>query len=97
MYPELYPGIDLVYKIHDGSLKYEFVVVPNADYNLIQMRYPDADMIDVNDDHITITKSEFSFSDTGLWTFQKDGGIVDVECSFQLHELDTIGFVLGSG
>lgn len=39
-YKNLYPGIDLVYRIHkDDGIKYELVVHPGADASKIRMRY----------------------------------------------------------
>ena len=92
-YTNIYPGIDLLYKLDDGNLKYEFVVAPNANPGLIQMRYPDASMLDVQGDSLTVSKSEFSFSDTGLFTFQGDA---EVSSAFQLLDMNTIVFHVGS-
>ncbi|MHA1480042.1 MAG: DUF7948 domain-containing protein, partial [Candidatus Thorarchaeota archaeon] len=94
-YSEIYPGIDLVYKLLDGNLKYEFVVKPYANPELIQMRYPEADLLDVHDDHLTVSKSEFSFSDIGLWVFQGGEKIVEVDCAFQPLDMNMIGFDVG--
>ncbi len=41
-YSEIYPGIDLVYKVSSGKLKYEFLVAQKANPSLIGMKYPDA-------------------------------------------------------
>ena len=35
----LYDGVDLSYMLHDGRLKYEFLVAPGADHSSISMRY----------------------------------------------------------
>ncbi|MHA1930365.1 MAG: DUF7948 domain-containing protein, partial [Candidatus Thorarchaeota archaeon] len=91
-YTNIYPGIDLVYKLDDGNLKYEFVVAPNANPGLIQMRYPDASMLDVQGDSLTVSKSESSFSDAELFTFQGD---VEVTCAFQSIDGNTIKFDIG--
>jgi len=94
-YSEIYPGIDLIYKTLDGNLKYEFVVAPHADPGLIQMRYPDAGMLDVYDDRITVSKSGSSFSDIGLWAFQGEEATVDIVCAFQTQDMNTISFHVG--
>ncbi len=91
-FSDIYPGIDLVYKIQDGNLKYEFVVAPNANPELIQLRYSDADKLDVHADHIAVSKSGFSFSDTGLMTYQGD---TEVKCEFQSLDMNTIRFHIG--
>ncbi|MFX1560837.1 MAG: hypothetical protein ACFFBL_09630, partial [Promethearchaeota archaeon] len=94
-YRELYPGIDLIYKIHDGFLKYEFAITPHSNPSSIRMRYTDADEISVCDDQITVSKSNSYFSDTGLWAFQDAGEIVEIDSSFQLQDRKIIGFTIG--
>ncbi len=96
VYTDVYPGIDLRFSSRQGRLKYEFVVAPNANPELIQMSYPDAGLLEVQGDRLTVSKSEFSFSDTGLWAFQGTEGINDVACSFDLLENNVIGFNIGS-
>ncbi len=39
VYPDLWPGIDLVYLAQEGELKYEFHVAPGADPSLIELEY----------------------------------------------------------
>jgi len=38
-YPGLWPGIDLVYTLHNNQLKYQFIIQPGADPALIQLAY----------------------------------------------------------
>ncbi|NHJ14965.1 MAG: hypothetical protein EAX95_14890 [Candidatus Thorarchaeota archaeon] len=94
-YREIYPGIDLVYRIDGGSLKYEFVVAPGGGPGLIRMRYPDANLIDAKTDCLSVTKAGFSVIDTGLWAFQNVEEPVEVACAFRPLERNTIGFNLG--
>ncbi|MFW9956278.1 MAG: SBBP repeat-containing protein [Candidatus Thorarchaeota archaeon] len=94
-YSEIYPGIDLVYKIQDGNLKYEFVVKPYADASLIRMSYPDADRINIGGDSLTVSISEFSVSDTELVTFQGEERS-EVYSSFRYVDDTTIGFNIGA-
>ncbi|MFW9978119.1 MAG: SBBP repeat-containing protein [Candidatus Thorarchaeota archaeon] len=93
-YSEIYPGIDLVYRIQDGNLKYEFVVKPYADASIIRMSYPDADNLDVQTDSLSVSLAEFSVSDTGLSTFQEVERS-EVPSSFYLVDTHTIGFDVG--
>jgi Abnormal spindle-like microcephaly-assoc'd, ASPM-SPD-2-Hydin/Beta-propeller repeat len=37
IYRHAYPGIDLVFKIRDGRLEYDFLIAPHADPNLIRV------------------------------------------------------------
>ncbi|RDE17790.1 MAG: hypothetical protein C4K49_01075 [Candidatus Thorarchaeota archaeon] len=94
-YADIYPGIDLVYRFLDGSLKYEFVVAPNADPGLIRLKYSDADSIDVRDSSVTIWKNGFAISDCGLLAFQEGFVLNTVECGFRSEGTNTISLSLG--
>ena len=92
-YDEVYPGIDLVYKFQDGVMKYEFVVSPYANPDLIRMRYSDAGSVEVKGESITVRRNGFSISDTGLIAMQ--GDLSEVKSSFQILDSKTIGFNVG--
>ena len=92
-YPEIYPGIDLVYKIQDGNLKYEFVVSPHADPENIRLEYVDADSIAISNDDLIITKDGHKMGDTQLRVFQKNGAS-KVGCKFFFAEDNIISFNL---
>ena len=47
-YPGIYPGIDLVYYGHQGSLEYDFVVAPGADPKPVALRFAGADQLLLN-------------------------------------------------
>src|SRR5207248_1268065 len=38
-YPDLYPGVDLIYRGRIGELKSEWIVAPGADPGAIRLRY----------------------------------------------------------
>ncbi len=95
-YSEIYPGIDLVYSTCSGDLKYEFIIRPNANPNDIRIRYPDADRIDICDDCVSVSKNDLFFSDVGLYAFQKDTEINDIDCVFATDSLNTIRFNIGN-
>ena len=44
-YHDLYPGIGLLYKGNWSVLKHEFIVSPDADADLIRMKYSGADAL----------------------------------------------------
>ncbi|TFG26223.1 hypothetical protein EU528_14775, partial [Candidatus Thorarchaeota archaeon] len=94
-YNEIYPGIDLVYKIQDGNMKYEFVVQPGADPSAIIIRYSDADSIEIHEDSVSIVKHGQTIQDTGLWAFQKNNGVKDVSCMFQCQDESSVMFSVG--
>lgn len=91
-YAEIYPGINLVYRFLDGNLKYEFIIAPHADPNVVRLSYPDADRIEIYDDHVTVSKDGFSFTDAGLLAFQKGVDVTDVDCAFYYQNTCTMGF-----
>ncbi|MHA1907980.1 MAG: DUF7948 domain-containing protein, partial [Candidatus Thorarchaeota archaeon] len=91
-YIDIYPGIDLLYRLSDNDLKYEFVISPGANPDLIQMRYPNSDSIRTQKTEVTISTDSFSFSDTGLIAFQENDERADVNCQFQSLDETTIIF-----
>lgn len=89
-YTDLYPGIDLVYRIQDGSLKYEFLVSPNASPDQIQMRYIDADSVTIGENFLTVTKDGQHVTDSDFYVYQNDVEIT--ESSFVLLDMDVVSF-----
>src|SRR3990170_1873482 len=47
-YPDISPGIDLVYRGNEGSLEYDFVVRPGADPSAIGLRYEGASELTID-------------------------------------------------
>ncbi|NWF97070.1 MAG: hypothetical protein HXY34_13090 [Candidatus Thorarchaeota archaeon] len=91
-YSEVYPGVDLVYRIHDGALKYEFVVAPHADPTAIRMHYPDADNVELGADSVTVTVDRVTLTDSGLYAYQTCEDCETVDCSFNVLEHNSVGF-----
>ncbi|MCK5252770.1 MAG: hypothetical protein KAQ96_07460, partial [Thermoplasmata archaeon] len=48
-YPELWDGIDLVYRLDKGMLKYDLVVAPFADLEQVRFRYSGQDRLLIDD------------------------------------------------
>jgi len=46
VYPEVWPGIDLVYELRDGRLKYDAIVKPGARVDDVRLRYRGAERIE---------------------------------------------------
>ncbi len=92
---DMYPGIDLVYSVSGGTLKYEFRVSPGADPNLIQLRYSNVDELNVDDHKMTMWKDGLELTDSGLVAFQNAFQTSTIDCTFYHHSSDTIRFVLG--
>ena len=93
-YSEIYPGIDLVYKIQDGHLKYEFAVSPFADPHVINLQYTDADSIAVENEGLMISKDQYQLFDVDLKVFQGTYEACPIGCSFFLDESGIVSFDL---
>ncbi len=95
-YRNLYPGIDLVYKICDGFIKYEFIVSPGANPELISLRYSNADSLSVDDDSVYISKDGHLLGDVGLRVFQTfDNNEQEVSSAFLIESSNEVVFELG--
>ena len=101
VYPELWPGVDLVFKRTDGRLKYEFLVHPGARTQSIQFAYRGSESLALDPagnllvhTALGILKDERPTSHQTI-----DGQQVSVETRFALasDRTDAYGFVLGAG
>jgi hypothetical protein len=55
-YPDVYPGVDLVYYGNRGVLEYDFVVAPGADPSAIEVEWDGAESIEVDDAGALVTR-----------------------------------------
>jgi PKD repeat protein len=94
VYEDLYYGIDLVYKVIEGKLKYEFYVRPGTDPGIISIRLEGHDDLRVEDDDLVITTLVGDICDTDLELFYKDAPWDRVEGSFRVDGEDTYGFLV---
>jgi hypothetical protein len=96
-YNNLYPGIDLVYKIYNGFIKYEFIVSPGADPGLIRLAYSNAESISVEGDSVFISRDGNLLGDTGLHVFQSiDNSEHVVSSAFKSEASNEVAFDLGT-
>ncbi|MBN2492238.1 MAG: SBBP repeat-containing protein [Planctomycetes bacterium] len=86
VYPDLWPGIDLVYSGTVSQLKYEFVVAPGADPAQIRLRYRGADSVGITEGGmLRVTTPAGSFEDAAPVAWQEVGGErVPVEMAYWL-------------
>ncbi|MBN2491064.1 MAG: SBBP repeat-containing protein [Planctomycetes bacterium] len=103
VYPELWPGIDLVYAGTVNQLKYEFVVAASADPAQIRLRYRGAERVAMTaSGALRVTTPAGSFEDAAPVAWQEiDGERVPVEMAYRLHAeaaADEVefGFALGA-
>lgn len=86
-YPNLWPGIDLVYTGHVDELKYEFVVQPGADPGLIQLTYRGASDVQLLEDgQLEISTPLGAFHDAAPVAYQvRNNQRLPVEMAFALE------------
>ena len=85
-YPELWPGIDLVYSGQANQLKYEFVVQPGANPAQIQLAYRGATAVRLTaDGQLEVVTPLNTFRDAAPVAYQvRAGQRVPVEMSYAL-------------
>ncbi len=88
VYPNLWPGIDLVYYGTINTLKYEFIVHPGADPSAIRLAYRGAESVAIQaDGRLRVTTPAGGFEDDVPVAYQeKDGRRVDVGLAYELQE-----------
>ncbi len=75
LYPNLWPGIDLVYYGTVNRLKYEFIVHPGADPSKIRLAYRGVESVSVDGDgRLQVNTPVGSFSDDVPVAYQEIGG-----------------------
>src|SRR5262245_56694363 len=87
-YPDLWPGIDLVYSGTVNRLKYTFVVKPGADPQQIKLAYRGATTVTVDDSgQLQVTTPVSSFEDDRPYAYQDLGGRrVEVATAYELKD-----------
>ena len=95
-YIGLYPGIDLSLYSEDGAAKYDFIVAPGADPNLIAMKYDGGDYMSIDETgSLIIGTSVGNYSEMKPIAYQMINGKKKfVSCVFA-KEGQTIQFSLG--
>jgi hypothetical protein len=95
-YANIYNDIDLVYRITDLGLKYDFIVHPGGNPDDIRMKYEgiDALRIDSSGD-LEIHAGKNLVTDSSLFIYQLDNeGTNEIEGEFKMLDSATYGFEL---
>lgn len=96
-YNNLYDGIAMRLYGTDGSMKYDFIVQPNADPNQIRLQYEGADQVSLNNGNLQVNTSVNVITEQQPYAYQIiDGQTVPVQCWFALDGT-TVSFVFPSG
>ncbi len=91
IYPEIWDGIDLVYKVKNGCMKYDLIVSPGADPDDIIFRVSGHESLSVDSEGDLIIGTKYwDVKDSGLFAFQEDGQ--EIGCDFHLIGKDHYSF-----
>ncbi len=85
VYPELWDGIDLVYRLKEGSIKYDLIVHPGADPSDIRIRIDGANGLSINlQGDLVIGTDYWDIIDSGLISYYGDGSGGPIPVKFVL-------------
>ncbi|MEA3559779.1 MAG: fibronectin type III domain-containing protein [Candidatus Thermoplasmatota archaeon] len=94
-FSDLYPGIDLSLYSKNGGLKYDLIVHPGSNPNIIRMEYHGIDSLDlINDDRISVRCGNMRLLDGPVLSYQEEmivGShfhLENSEISFSIEEYD---------
>jgi hypothetical protein len=92
----LYPGIDIHYNNQGDFLKYDFIVAPNANPDLIRIEYQNAKSIKVSKKGILRITGEIGvIEEAKPYVYQLiNGKIIEIACSYKV-ENNVVRFDLG--
>ena len=97
-YPQLYPGVDLVFHGRQQQLEYDFIVAPGADAGVITIQFHGADRIQLDaQGDLLIHAGAQQFRQHAPKAFQKTRGFpVAVPVRYALKDAHTVTFTLGA-
>lgn len=82
------PGVDLRYDLKNGSIKYEFIVAPEADPSEISVEIQGAESLRIEDGALIAETSVGSLRELPPFAFQRDenGKTTIVPCAYRLRK-----------
>lgn len=85
-YKNMYPGIDVRYYIDAaGSLKYDIIVHPGANENLVAMKYTGADKLKIKNKELVISTSVGEHKELSPYTYQVvDNVRKELDCKYAI-------------
>lgn len=84
VYENLYDEIDLVYRLTDQGLKYEFIVWPSGNPDVIRCRYTGVEDLSFSPEKSLVVKTAVgALVDSGLYIYQEtDSGAAEIQGRF---------------
>jgi len=96
-YKAIYPGIDVIYKMNESELKYDFVVASQSDASAIQLRYSFTDALRIEKGQLVIVTSIGEQREFIPLAYQDiRGKRLVVPCEYQLDN-NVVSFVFPKG
>ena len=96
IYPDLWEGIDLVYRLTDGMIKYDIIIHPGADPYDIQIKIEGAKDLSISQQGDLVIGTEYwDIVDQGLFTYYQDVSHEPIPCKFELINEIEYSFSLG--
>ncbi len=98
LYQGLWDGIDLVYRLEGGRLKYDIIVAPGGDPASIRFSFRGAEpvSIDPRSGDLVLMTTAGSVRDERPTSFQESDGVrTEVDSAFVLLTAATVGFDIG--
>ncbi|MDR1758697.1 MAG: gliding motility-associated C-terminal domain-containing protein [Bacteroidales bacterium] len=97
-YNSLYPGIDMLVYQQGDYLKYEFVLAPYSEPNVVQMTYSGEVTVSLHQGTLVLTTPAGQIKEMSPKAFQilPDGDTVFVDCRFKKINKNSIGFEVGN-
>jgi gliding motility-associated-like protein len=86
-YKNVYPNIDVRYYTQSGNLKYDLIVRPGGNPNVIAMRYDGVDKLEVKNKELIIGTSVGSIKELYPYSYQPvSGKRATVECKYVVRD-----------
>lgn len=86
-YREVYAGIDMLWQLHAGKMKYDFEVKVGADPSKIRLQYEGADAVSLRKGQLWVKTSVGDWLEASPIAYQRDGKKrIDVPCQFVLRQ-----------
>ncbi len=96
LYQNIYPKIDLEIYTQNQQLKYDFIIHPGGDPNMIKMLYEGIEKISLHDGALNIKTSIQQTIEEKPYTFQQTEAKNEVIPSSFIVQGNTVGFKLGT-
>ncbi len=96
IYEDLWNGIDLIYRLKDGSIKYDLVIDAGADPEQICFGISGHESLDISPNGDLLIGTEMGMvMDKGLVAFNGNDEAITIPCEFEIMDQNTIMFDVG--